>query len=65
MKTSDKVYFLSLATVCSAIAYWMLRDIWRQPDYTVTRAMIERAEMEAIFGDGYVWDDEMDDEEEV
>ena len=65
MRIHDICYYSLLATVCSAIAYLFLRDIWREPDYTVTRAMIEKAEMEAIFGDDYVWDDEMDDEEEV
>ena len=65
MKITDTLYYATLCTVCSALAYLVLRDIWRKPDYTVTRAMIERAEMEAIFGDSYVWDDEMADEEEV
>lgn len=62
---NDKIFYATLALVCSALAYLVLRDIWREPDYTVTRKMIERAEMNALFGDGYVWDDEMDDEEEV
>ena len=66
MKTGDILYYSLLATVCSALAYLVLRDIWRKPDYTVTRQMIERAEMEAIFGDDYEFlDDEMDDHEEV
>ena len=48
---------------CAAIAYYMIRDIWRKPDYTVTRKMIEKAEMEAIFGDDYEFlDDDEDDE---
>ena len=63
---NDKIFYATLFTICSAIAYVMLRDIWRKPDYTVTRQMIERAEMEAIFGDDYEFlDDEMDDHEEM
>lgn len=46
----DKIYYGSLALVCAVITYFMLKDIMRKPDYTVTRAMIEKAEMEAIFG---------------
>ena len=65
MKITDTLYYATLCTVCSALAYLVLRDIWREPDFKVTRAMVERAEMNALFGDGYVWDDEMDDQEEV
>lgn len=61
---NDKIFYATLALVCSALAYLVLRDIWRRPDYTVTRAMVERAEMEAIFGPDYEFlDDEMDDED--
>ena len=63
MKTSDKILYISVATVCSAIAYFMLRDIWRKPDYTVTRRMLEEAEQRAIFGDGFECDWDDDDEE--
>lgn len=62
---SDKVYYILLASAVGAIAFFMLRNVAKPPDFTVTRAMIERAEMEALFGDGYVWGDEMDDQEEV
>lgn len=65
MKITDTLYYATLVTICSAIAYWMLRDVLRPPKHKVTRKMIERAEMQAIFGDDYVWDDEMDDQEEV
>ena len=64
MKTSDKIFYLVLATVCSALAYVMLRDVTRKPDYTVTRAMIEKAEMEAIFGPEYEFLDDDEDEED-
>lgn len=61
---SNRTYYILLGAVCSAIAYVMLRDIWRKPDYTVTRAMVERAEMEAIFGPEYEFlDDDEDDED--
>lgn len=64
MKTSDVLYYSLLATVCSALAYLVLRDIWRKPDYTVTRKMIEKAEMQAFFGPEYEFlDDENDDED--
>ena len=59
---SNRTYYILLGAVCSAIAYVMLRDIWREPDYTVTRKMIERAEMEAIFGDDYEFLDDYDEE---
>ena len=63
MKITDTLYYATLVTACSALAYLVLRDIWRRPDYTVTRSMIERAEMEAIFGSDYEFlDDENDDE---
>lgn len=59
----DKIFYCSLGAVCIAIAYVILRDIWRQPDYTVTRKMIEKAEMEAIFGPEYEFLDDDDDDE--
>lgn len=60
----DKIYYGSLALVCAVITYFMLKDIMRKPDYTVTRKMIEKAEMEAIFGAEYEFlDDENDDED--
>jgi hypothetical protein len=65
VKTGDILYYSLLATVCSALAYLMLRDIWRKPDYTVTKRMIREAEMEAIFGDEYELEDEDDDDEYV
>ena len=64
MRIHDICYYSFLATVCSALAYVMLRDIWRKPDYTVTRAMIEKAEMEAIFGPDYEFLDDEDDDED-
>lgn len=63
MRTSDKIFYLVVATVCSALAYLVLRDIWREPDYTVTRKMIEKAEMEAIFGPEYEFLDDEDEDE--
>ena len=60
---SDRAYYILLGAVCSAIAYLVLRDIWRKPDYTVTRAMLERAEMQAFFGPEYEFLDEDDDDE--
>ena len=58
----DKIFYGSVALACAVIAYYMIRDIWRKPDYTVTRKMIERAEMEAIFGDDYEFLDDDDEE---
>lgn len=63
MRINDICYYSLLATVCSALAYLMLRDIWREPDYTVTRKMIEKAEMEAFFGPEYEFLDYDEDEE--
>lgn len=61
---NDKIFYATLFTVCSALAYLVLRDIWRKPDYTVTRRMLEQAEMQAIFGSDYEFlDDENDDED--
>lgn len=45
------------------ITYWMIRDCFREPDYTVTRRMIEEAEQKAIFGDDWEYDWDDDDEE--
>lgn len=60
---NDKIFYATLTLICSALAYVMLRDIWRKPDYTVTRAMIEKAEMEAFFGPEYEFLDDDDDDE--
>ena len=43
MKISDVLYYSLLTTVCSALAYLMLRDVMRKPDYTVTKQMIDDA----------------------
>lgn len=43
MKTSDKVFYLLLAAVCSALAYLVLRDVRRPPDHTVTKQIIDDA----------------------
>lgn len=62
---NDKIFYAALFTVCSALAYVMLRDIWREPDYTVTRRMLVEAEQRAIFGSDYEFlDDEWDDDDE-
>ena len=63
MNTGDKVFYCILGSVCVALAYLVLRDIWRKPDYTVTRQMIERAEMEAFFGPDYEFLDDDEDED--
>lgn len=62
----DALYYATLVTLCSAIAYWMLRDVLRPPNHRVTKKMLEQAELDAIFGDGvYEADVDEDDEEEV
>lgn len=43
MKISDTLYYATLLTVCSAIAYLVLRDVRRPPDHTVTKQMIDDA----------------------
>lgn len=59
---NNRTYYILLGAVCSALAYLVLRDIWREPDYTVTRKMIEKAEMQAFFGPEYEFLDDDDEE---
>jgi len=62
---SNRTYYILLGAVCSALAYLVLRDVRRPPDYTVTRRMLVEAEQRAIFGRDYEFlDDEWDDEDE-
>ena len=60
----DALYYSLLVTVCSAIAYWMLRDVPRPPEHKVTRKMLEQAELDAIFGPD-VYEADVDEDEEL
>ena len=63
--TFNRIVLAVCGLTAVAVLYIQRRFLFAPPDFTVTRSMVERAEMEALFGDSYVWDDEMDDQEEV
>lgn len=63
---SDITYQRTVVAFCVALSlavlYLQRRYLFAPPDYTVTRAMIEKAEMEAIFGPEYEFLDDDDEE---
>lgn len=63
--TFNRIVLAVCGLTAIAVLYIQRRYLFAPPDFKVTRRMLEQAEMNALFGDDYVWDDEMDDEEEV